>query len=171
MQTFSAKLSDPERIENPLKNLIIFNILSKFPLESFIPTTLLGYNFINLSIILNVIGTPVIHNISLEIMYPNYVGRRDETIKNSGNLRVPEGAKIRWQVQTLKTDSLAFITDKKRAYFKKFSDNNFEYTKEIQNAFNYEISSSNKKLRDYENLQFSVDVLKDEYPLNLFTKL
>ncbi len=114
---------------------------------------------------MNVIGTPVIHNISLEIMYPNYVGRRDETIKNSGNLRVPEGAKIRWQVQTLKTDSLAFITDKKRAYFKKFSDNNFEYTKEIQNAFNYEISSSNKKLRDYENLQFSVDVLKDEYPL------
>jgi hypothetical protein len=114
---------------------------------------------------INVIGTPTINNISLQLNYPNYLGIRNQTIKNAGNLTVPEGTKITWQVQTSQTDSLAFINHQKRAYFKSLSDDRFEYTKRIQNALSYQISSSNKNLKDYENLQFSVDVVKDEYPL------
>ena len=114
---------------------------------------------------INVIGTPTIHHVFLELKYPNYLGRRNETIKNAGNLTVPEGTKITWQVQTSQTDSLAFINHQKRAYFKNISDDRFEYTKSIHNALSYQISSSNKSLKDYENLQFSVDVVKDEYPL------
>jgi hypothetical protein len=114
---------------------------------------------------INVIGTPTINNISLQLNYPNYLGIRNQTIKNAGNLTVPEGTKITWQVQTSQTDSLAFINHQKRAYFKSLSDDRFEYTKRIQKALSYQISSSNKNLKDYENLQFSVDVVKDEYPL------
>lgn len=114
---------------------------------------------------INVIGTPTIQNISLKIKYPNYLGRGNEIIKNSGNLTVPEGTLITWRVQTIQTDSLAFSNDQKRVYFKNISNGNFEFTKKIKTALNYQISSSNKNLYDYEKLQFSVDVIKDEYPL------
>ena len=66
---------------------------------------------------INVIGTPTIQNISLKIKYPNYLGRGNEIIKNSGNLTVPEGTLITWRVQTIQTDSLAFKKKKKRVYF------------------------------------------------------
>jgi len=114
---------------------------------------------------IKVIGAPIINNISLQLKYPKYVGRRNETIQNAVNLTVPEGTKITWQVQTLQTDSVAFINHQKRVYFNNFAEDQFEYKKTIRNAINYQISSSNINLQDYESLQFSVDVVKDEYPL------
>jgi len=114
---------------------------------------------------IDVIGTPTINTISLDLKYPKYLGRRNETIQNSGNLTVPEGTNITWKVQTSQTDSLAFINNNKREKFTNIADDNFEYQKRIKNALNYQISSSNKNLQDYENLQFSVDVVKDEFPI------
>ena len=66
---------------------------------------------------------------------------------------------------TVQTEELVFIDNNKREKFTNISDDNFEYQKRIQKALNYQISSSNKNLQDYENLQFSVDVVKDEFPL------
>ncbi|MDP5105486.1 MAG: hypothetical protein NWQ31_04870 [Polaribacter sp.] len=114
---------------------------------------------------LNVIGTPTINSISLELKYPSYLGRRNETIQNSGNLIVPEGTNITWNVKTDQTDSVAFISNQKRELFKSLSKDSYGLSKRIQNAFGYKISSSNKNLKDFENLQFSVDVVKDENPM------
>ena len=113
---------------------------------------------------IKVINTPTISNISLVLKYPYYVGKRNETIKNSGNLIVPEGTSITWQVSTLQTAEVFFINNENRVAFKKLTTNNFEFSKRISTSLNYEISSSNKNLQDYENLQFSVNVIKDEVP-------
>jgi hypothetical protein len=114
---------------------------------------------------INVIGTPTISNISLQLKYPYYLNRSTENIQNSGNLTVPEGTKITWNVEARQTDSVAFINSEKRINFKILSKNRFSYSKTIRDAINYQISSSNKNLKDFENLQFSVDVVKDEHPL------
>ncbi|MHB0755676.1 DUF4175 family protein [Polaribacter sp. M15] len=114
---------------------------------------------------INVIGTPTINNILLDLDYPNYLGKRDETIQNSGNLIVPEGTKITWKVQTHQTDSLAFINNNKTSSFTKIDKDIFEFKRQVKNALNYQIASSNKNLKDYEKLQFSVGVIKDEYPM------
>ncbi|WP_439130837.1 DUF4175 family protein [Polaribacter sp.] len=110
------------------------------------------------------IGTPTITNIVLDINYPKYLRRKGETLQNSGNLIVPEGTKITWKATTNQTDSLSFINKNKRVYFDKLSDAKFEYSKKIVSGLNYQISSSNQNLQDYESLQFSVDVIKDEFP-------
>tara|TARA_B110000240_G_C13512687_1_gene460788 strand:- start:497 stop:3853 length:3357 start_codon:yes stop_codon:yes gene_type:complete len=114
---------------------------------------------------IDVIGTPTINNISLELKYPSYLRRRNETIQNSGNLAVPEGTTITWNVKTTQTEAVAFSNNQKRELFTNMSDDFFEFTKQIRSVLNYQISSSNSNLKDYENLQFSVDVLKDEYPM------
>ncbi|WP_158839737.1 DUF4175 family protein [Polaribacter sp. L3A8] len=114
---------------------------------------------------IEVIQTPTINTISLDINYPRYLKKKNETVKNSGNIIVPEGTTITWKVSTNKTDSVAFINNDKRTLFDLISDNHFEYSKNIQNPLNYQIASSNKNLKDFENLQFSVDVIKDEFPI------
>ena len=58
LHTFKARLSEPEKRENSLKNFVIFSILSRSPLDSFIPTTLLGNSLINCSITSKPIETP-----------------------------------------------------------------------------------------------------------------
>jgi hypothetical protein len=115
--------------------------------------------------LINVIRSPTINNVFLKLEHPNYLGIKNETINNASNLMVPEGTKITWQVETSSTDSLAFINHQNRIYFESLSHGRFEYTKSIKKALRYQISSSNKNLKDYENLQLYVDIVKDEYPL------
>ncbi|WP_298762883.1 DUF4175 family protein [uncultured Polaribacter sp.] len=113
---------------------------------------------------IKVIGTPIINNIILDLKYPYYVGKRNETIQNSGNLLVPEGTQITWKVNTTQTNEVLFINADKRTSFTKKDANNFILDKRINDAMNYTIASSNDNLQEYENLQFAINVVKDEVP-------
>tara|TARA_B110000858_G_scaffold82454_1_gene95549 strand:+ start:3341 stop:6727 length:3387 start_codon:yes stop_codon:yes gene_type:complete len=113
---------------------------------------------------LTIINTPTINNIILKLEYPSYVGKKNETIPNSGNLIVPEGTKITWNVLGNQTQEVAFIENTDRALFNKLGENNFQFTKQIKNSFTYQVTSSNQNLKDYERLQFSIGVVKDNFP-------
>jgi hypothetical protein len=113
---------------------------------------------------LDVIKTPTIQNISLNLDYPNYTGKRDETVDNTSNLLVPEGTKITWNVRTNQTAEVDFIQDNQRISFEQQSENIFTYQKDIRRSLGYQISSSNQALKDYEKLPYSVKVVRDEFP-------
>lgn len=113
---------------------------------------------------IDVIKTPSIQNISLHIQYPKYINKKEEVINNATNITVPEGTIIAWKLKTRATDSVAFINENKKSFFSKVNADVFEYQKEIQNPISYQITSSNQNLKDYESLQFSINVVKDEYP-------
>jgi hypothetical protein len=113
---------------------------------------------------IQVIRTPIISTISLALKYPHYLGKKDETIHNSGNLVVPEGTDITWKVKAIQTKDIVFIHDKKRKSFTKITADNFEYTKRMRYSLDYQIASSNEYLQDYESLQFLVSIIKDEAP-------
>tara|TARA_R110000787_G_scaffold17133_5_gene54060 strand:+ start:5795 stop:9130 length:3336 start_codon:yes stop_codon:yes gene_type:complete len=114
--------------------------------------------------ILQVIKTPTIQNIILDLEYPNYTRKKDETIDNTGNLLVPEGTKIEWQATTNQTDSVSFIESNQRSLFKKNKQNSFSYRLTAKKNLQYQISSSNNELQDFEKLSYNVRVVKDEYP-------
>lgn len=112
----------------------------------------------------SVINTPSIQNISLNLKYPNYTKKKNETILNTGNINVPQGTIVQWGIKTTETDTVNLILNKKRFNFSKKSTDEFQLEKRILENINYQITTSNKNLKDYEQLQFSIDVIKDEYP-------
>ena len=113
---------------------------------------------------IEVINTPVINNILLDIIYPIYLGKRNETIQNAGNFVVPEGTSIVWNITTSNAEKISFIENDQRSNFDKVTSDKFQFSKKILKPFYYLISSSNKNLSDFENLQFYVNVIPDEYP-------
>ena len=113
---------------------------------------------------LTIINTPSIQNISLHLQYPSYIKKADETINNTGNLNVPQGTFITWHIKTSETDTVTFINKEKREIFTRKENEKFEFKKQLNESLHYQIATSNKNLKDYEQLQFSIDVIKDEYP-------
>jgi len=113
---------------------------------------------------IELINAPIINNILLDIIYPVYLGKRNETIQNAGNFVVPEGTSIVWKVTTSNAEKISFIENDQRGNFSKVTSDKFQFSKKILKPFYYQISSSNKNLSDFENLQFSVNVIPDEYP-------
>jgi len=113
---------------------------------------------------INTIKIPTIQNVSLFLNYPGYLRRKNETIPNTGNVVIPQGTTITWNVKAVETDSISFISNNKRGEFKSKQENSFTYTKRIKNDMVYQIASSNKKLKDYESLEYAIEVIKDENP-------
>ncbi len=112
---------------------------------------------------LQVVKIPVITGFEMYVDYPAYTGKKDELIKNTGNAFIPEGTSIRWNIQTQETDSVMF-TVSGTVPFQKTSKNSFSITKRFRQNVSYQITTSNRKLKNYEKLNYSIEVLKDEYP-------
>lgn len=112
---------------------------------------------------LSVIETPNLLSLEMILDYPNYTKKKDKVLKSTGNTVVPEGTNITWKLKTKSTnnvhlyslDTLKFSVDKL---------NHFKLSKRLYNTYNYNLSTSNENLKDYENLSFIINVVKDEYP-------
>ncbi|WP_203256624.1 DUF4175 family protein [Hyunsoonleella ulvae] len=120
---------------------------------------------------LEVVEVPSLLGFKMVLDYPNHTKKQDEILKSTGNAVVPEGTKVTWQLQTKSTDevhlyakdTLAFVSDKAGV---------FETSKSLYRDYNYTLSTSNKNLKDYENLSFTIDVIKDDFPeLNVQMKV
>ena len=113
---------------------------------------------------LEIIKTPTIQNISVDLKYPKYIQKKNERINNSGTLLIPEGTKTTWNVQTNQTKNVAFLEDSKTIEFTKVKGDLFSFQKTINTSIDYQIATSNNDLKNYEKLFFKIEVLKDEFP-------
>jgi uncharacterized protein DUF4175 len=114
---------------------------------------------------INSIATPVIKNLKMVLNYPNYTGKKNEVIQNTGNAVVPQGTNIFWQVETHQTNKVSFnFNYKDSKNFTQNTKNYFSYSKQLFKSTNYKISTSNNQLINHESLNFSIQVVSDEYP-------
>ena len=112
---------------------------------------------------INVVETPMILGFEMALDYPSYTNKKDAVLKSSGNALVPEGTRVTWRMQTKATDAV-YLYSKDTLHFSLVEQAVFKASKPIYNNLNYIISTSNKKLSNYENLEFQIKVVKDQYP-------
>jgi len=121
---------------------------------------------------LDVIRAPKITDFMMTLEYPDYIRRKSSKISNTGNAEVPEGTNIKWEVSSRNADELNFwITrqnsvDDKGAAEKmiRVQDGPFVFEKSISKPIQYQVSSSNSELQNFETLSYQIEVVKDEYP-------
>ena len=113
---------------------------------------------------INVIKTPLIKKVKIKLDYPYHTKKQDEIIENTGNLSLPEGTKVEWNIDSKQTETVSFIEGERRLFFNKLKSDNFNFRKTIISNLEYKISSSNTNLKDFETLSYKIKVVKDEYP-------
>jgi len=112
---------------------------------------------------LEVVKTPTLLNFEMILDYPSYTGKRDESLKSTGNATIPEGTRVKWNVATKNTKAVTLkIADTSFSFASK--GENFNFEKGIYSKMDYAITTSNDKLKDYENLAFTLNVVKDQFP-------
>ncbi len=112
---------------------------------------------------LEVLAIPTLLSFNMFLDYPAYTGKSDQNIANNGNATVPEGTKIKWELRTMATDSVAFAYKDTLSFFDHKAQT-FHYSQRVFEPLNYTIQTSNAKLKNYENLSFSIQTLKDQSP-------
>ncbi|MGY0391242.1 DUF4175 family protein [Bizionia sp. KMM 8389] len=112
---------------------------------------------------IRVAEVPTITNFEMVLDYPAYTNKADAVLNGTGNAVVPNGTKVTWRLQTKATNQVAFYaTDS--LHFSSDIPEKFIISKTLTDNLDYIISTSNTDLKDYEQLAFSLQVIKDDYP-------
>lgn len=121
---------------------------------------------------LKIVSRPSLVNFNILLNYPSYIKKKRETIANAGNLHIPAGTKVTWQLQTNKTHSATFIfSDSDIRKTIDISDNQIvTFNKLLNKSTSYDIQLHNEFGANNELLKYNINVIADEYPgINLNT--
>lgn len=122
---------------------------------------------------IKVVNRPQLGDFNIVFEYPSYLDRSNDRLENTGNLQVPEGTKVTWQMQPRNAEHISFIyykdNDSLVADTKKTDYTSF--TKTLKESSDYEIRLKNPYSENKEKIIYRADVIPDEYPeiqINLY---
>lgn len=112
---------------------------------------------------LSVVAVPSIANFDMQLQFPGYLNKKPELVKGTGNAVVPEGTVVTWRMQTQATETVEWQAQDKTQAFNREA-NNFRLSRSIFDPTEYQILTSNKKVKHYEKLNYQITVIKDQFP-------
>jgi len=112
---------------------------------------------------LKVITVPSIANFEMVLNFPSYLKKKSEIIQGTGNAIIPEGTTVTWRMNTQSTQEVVWKDEKASFNFKK-DENEFKLAKNIVQNTDYQILTSNNKVKNYEKLDYQLSVIKDQNP-------
>ena len=87
---------------------------------------------------LNVVSVPTISSFEMKLTFPNYLKRKTEIIKGTGNAVIPEGTLVEWKIIGSSTESIVFNSNKISSKFVA-NDNSFVFAKKINQNTEYKV--------------------------------
>ncbi|MEQ8881459.1 MAG: DUF4175 family protein, partial [Cyclobacteriaceae bacterium] len=113
---------------------------------------------------IRLLDRPELRTFSIDLDYPRYTRLDDETIANTGNLLIPEGTRIKWNLNTTNTSSAHLIINEKSSSFENKTDKTFLLEKVALSDFTYNLQLKNEFGSNRSEIEYHVKVVKDEYP-------
>jgi len=110
---------------------------------------------------------PVIFNFDVDLYYPSYLLKQNEKIENIGDLIVPEGTIINWNIYTRDTKNISFISDDSITILNSNESNVFNNSITAKSDFSYMLVAENEFMSSKDSMIFNVQVVLDEYPVIL----
>jgi hypothetical protein len=114
---------------------------------------------------LTVLPKPLILDFDVELDYPAYTQKKDEKIRNNGDLLIPTGTKVRWQFSTKNTEAVYMNFGDEPLLIPSSSPLTFFFEKEFFTNVSYSINTSNQYLKNKDSLAYEISVIPDFYPV------
>ncbi len=113
-----------------------------------------------------VVIRPELTGFEVGLDYPKYLQKKNEQLKNAGNLEIPEGTYVNWNLSTSNTASarISFSSDKSSNDFQITDNQSFKYVKRFLDTDQYEIFLENNQSANKERIAYKIDVIKDQFP-------
>ncbi len=115
---------------------------------------------------LAVLEKPNLTDFSVEMVFPSYLGRKNEILQNNGDIIAPEGTKMTWLFDVLNTDdiSIDFGNGGRRVKAERKDETRFRYTKRAITDEMYKLFLSNKNIAQPDSLVYNISIIKDQFP-------
>ncbi len=113
---------------------------------------------------LEVYDRPDLVSMLIRVSEPSYTGGKRRTVENTGDLTLLEGSTVLWEINTLATDSAQFILNDEKKSISRVNESNFVIEERILKDGGYRINLYNQFSQNKSDINYSIDVIKDEFP-------
>ncbi len=113
---------------------------------------------------IEVLPKPMIVNFDVHLDYPAYTGKKNETVKNIGDLTVPVGTKASWELSAQSTEEIQFNFEEKQVAATRSGEKLFTLSETLMKGGYYTVKISNKHLKDADSISYSLSVIPDMHP-------
>jgi hypothetical protein len=145
------------------ENVVNFSYLFK-NVQKNIPFQLTADGFKSKEYELIALPNPILLDFDMTLSYPSYLNKKEETIKNTGDLVVPAGTKIRWNFNTQNTEQLFLNFSDTSFSVAPSSENSFSYTQRFFKDKTYCVKTANHFLKSTDSVSYVINVVPDAYP-------
>ncbi len=112
---------------------------------------------------LAVIPNPILIGFTVNINYPKYLAKPNEELTNTGDLILPEGTRLKWNLQTEDADYLNLIFGDS-LYQLKPTNHNVSFSKKVSRNEGYAFIPSNEFVISGDTVMYSLQVIPDKFP-------
>tara|TARA_B100000683_G_scaffold276974_1_gene333184 strand:+ start:14334 stop:17645 length:3312 start_codon:yes stop_codon:yes gene_type:complete len=112
---------------------------------------------------LNLIEKPAISNFSVALNFPAYTKKKRKVLHNNGDLFIPEGTEIKWLLKSHFVDQVIFTINDSLSSLSPV-ENRIIFKTQALSSFNYSITPKNTDGILGDKMDYSVNVIKDNYP-------
>lgn len=107
---------------------------------------------------------PTLLNFNVFLQYPGYLGKKNETIDNSGDLTVPIGTKLTWRFKTDNASSIEVKLKDKNVSIKPSAENHFNFAYKAMSNTSFTAKPLNNEVQISESAAFTVKIIPDLNP-------
>lgn len=114
---------------------------------------------------IKVLQRPILTGMKVQLAYPSYTARQNETKNGVSDLIVPQGTAIQWTLSTQHADNVWFQLGDVNPIQLSKTEEAFEYQYRFLHDTTYTIILHNKESKVNERFTYRVQVIPDQYPV------
>jgi len=111
-----------------------------------------------------IIPKPLIKSFEIVLDYPAYIGKKSETIKNTGDLNIPEGTKVLWRFFTEDTEKLNIRFGNDNQSYKADRKGFLSISRIFKKNTWYSVNVANQYISNFDTVQYFISIVPDAYP-------
>ncbi len=115
---------------------------------------------------LSVLPKPMLMKFDIQLTYPAYLNKKNETVSNVGDMQLPQGTKMQWVFHTKNTDNIFLNFADTLVDISRSSEDKFSFSKRMMQSTSYSIKTMNHFLKQNpDSVNYTINVVPDQVPL------
>jgi hypothetical protein len=125
---------------------------------------LIGNGFTSAQYEIKVNQKPALLHFDVELTYPAYLHKKSEKLINAGDLVIPTGTTVNWQLHTQYASGLHFYMDGVEHPARLSSPDLFEHSEKVYKSAIYKLNPINSQVNHSDSAVYHINVIADEPP-------
>lgn len=123
-----------------------------------------GYN--SKSYELSVLPKPMLMKFDIQLSYPAYLNKKNETVSNVGDMQLPQGTKMQWIFHTKNTDNVFLNFADTLVNIQHTGNDEFTFSKRMMQSTSYSIKTLNHFMKQNpDSANYMLNVIADQAPV------